>query len=133
MLNPGLKKSTVITLSFFVALSVIIGNALVSEAAEPFQNPTQPTIPTQGLPGFGELVALIFTWSLSILGIVIFVRIFYAGFLYFTAGSNTARVNEAQEKISNAVLGAIILLGAWIILYTINPDLIGGALTLPGV
>ena len=91
----------------------------------------QVTIPTQGLPNFGELVAFIFTWSLNILGIVVFVQIFYAGFIWLTPSGNTAKVNEAKEKIANAILGAIILLGAWIILYTINPDLVGGKFTLP--
>lgn len=93
----------------------------------------QPTIPSAGLPGFGQLIGTIFTWSLNVLGIVVFVMIFYAGFKWFTAAGNTARVNEAKAQISNAILGAIILLAAWIILYTINPDLVGGTFTLPGI
>lgn len=91
----------------------------------------QPTIPTQGLPNVGELVAFIFTWSLNILGIVVFVMIFYSGFNWFTAAGNTAKVNEAKSQITNAILGALILLGAWIILYTINRDLVGGTFNLP--
>lgn len=98
-----------------------------------FKSPTLPAIPTQGLPSFGQLVQLIFTWSLNVLGIVVFVMIFYAGFKWFTAAGNTARVNEARGQITNAITGAIILLAAYIILYTINPDLVGGKFTLPGL
>lgn len=105
-------------------LNLVINTLLAVTAA-------QPTIPTQGLPNFGELVAFVFTWSLNILGIVVFVMIFYAGFQLFTPGGNTAKVNEAKSQMANAILGAIILLGAWIILYTINPDLVGGTFNLP--
>ncbi|MEK7138657.1 MAG: pilin [Patescibacteria group bacterium] len=100
---------------------------------KPFSSPTQPTIPNQGLPGFGQLISTIFTWSLSVLGIVVFVMIFYAGFKWFTAAGNTAKVNEARSQITNAITGAIILLAAYIILYTLNPDLVGGVVSLPGV
>ncbi|MBI4119854.1 MAG: hypothetical protein HY454_00095 [Parcubacteria group bacterium] len=99
----------------------------------PFSSPVNPIIPTQGLPGFGQLISTIFTWSLSVLGIVVFVQIFYAGFKWFTAAGNTARVNEARSQITNAITGAIILLAAYIILYTINPDLVGGTFTLPRI
>ena len=102
-------------------------------SARPFELSVQPKIPTEGLPGFGQLIEMIFTWSLNILGIVVFVMIFYAGFNWFTAAGNTARVNEAKAQITNAITGAIILLAAWIILYTINPDLVGGKFTLPGL
>jgi len=108
-------------------------NLTVKSGGTPFGQPTQPLIPTEGLLGFGQLVAMIFTWSLNILGIVVFVMIFYAGFMWFTAAGNTARVNEAKERITNAITGAIILLAAYIILYTINPDLVGGTFTLPGI
>lgn len=104
-----------------------------SGKGESFRTAIRPNIPTEGLPSFGELVATIFTWSLNILGIVVFVMIFFAGFKWFTAAGNTAKVNEARGQITNAITGALILLSAYIILYTINPDLVGGKFELPGV
>lgn len=106
---------------------------IINNGGKPFGLVIKPNLPTEGLLNFGELVALIFTWSLNILGIVVFVMIFFAGFKWFTAAGNTAQVNEARGQITNAITGAIILLAAWIILYTINPDLVGGKFTLPGV
>ncbi len=108
----------------------------IASGGKPFVAPMQPGVPTEGLPGFGQLIAMIFTWSLNILGIVVFVMIFFAGFKWFTAAGNTAKVNEARSQITNAITGAIILLAAYIILYTINPDLVGqGSETkfLPGL
>ena len=108
-------------------------NLTVIAGGKPFGPVIRPNLPTEGLPNFGQLIAMIFTWSLNILGIVVFVMIFFAGFKWFTAAGNTAKVNEARGQITNAVTGAIILLAAWIILYTINPDLVGGTYTLPGI
>lgn len=104
-----------------------------SPANKSFSGAPPPRIPTEGLPDFGQLIAMIFTWSLNILGIVVFVMIFYSGFRWFTAAGNTAQVNEAREKITNAITGAIILVAAWVILYTINPDLVGSSLTFPAI
>ena len=111
----------------------VLSEEIKTPAVQPFSSPPSPAIPNQGLPGFGQLISTIFTWSLSVLGIVVFVQIFYAGFKWFTAAGNTARVNEARSQITNAITGAIILLAAYIILYTVNPDLVGGMLSLPGV
>lgn len=107
----------------------------VVSGGESFKPTVNPNIPTEGLPSFGQLIALIFTWSLNILGIVVFVMIFSAGFKWFTAAGNTAKVGEARGQITNAITGAIILLAAWIILYTINPDLVGEGknVVLPGI
>ncbi len=100
----------------------------------PFGQPVQPTIPTQGLPtNLGQLIQQIFTWSLSILGISIFVMFFYSGFLWLTAAGNTSRIGEARTHMTNAVFGAILLLSAYLILYTINPDFVKNTVNLPGL
>ena len=111
-----------------ISLTITVGGTPFDTATA-----TRPNIPTEGLPNFGQLISTIFTWSLNILGIVVFVMIFYAGFQWFTAAGNTAKVNEARDRITNAITGAIVLLAAYIILYTINPDLVGGRFTLPGI
>jgi len=108
-------------------------NLTVKIGGAPFTGSTVLGVPTEGLQTFGELFTFIFAWSLRLLGIAVFVRIFYAGILWFTAAGNTAKVTDAKGKMTNAILGAILLLSAYLILYTINPDLVGGTWTLPGV
>lgn len=98
--------------------------------------PVQPVAmpPTQGLPtDLGQLIQQIFTWSLGILGISVFVMFFYSGFLYLTAAGNTARTGEAKTHMTNAIFGAILLLSAYLILYTINPDFVKSTVNLPGL
>ena len=128
--------SVVLTLSAVFSFGVALADetASISDGGASFSAPFAPTIPTQGLPtDLGQLIQQIFTWSLSVLGIAVFVMIFYAGFLWLTAAGNTAKVTEAKSRITNAVFGAIILLSAYLILYTINPDFVCQTFNLPGI
>jgi len=43
------------------------------------------------------------------------VMIIYAGFLYVTAGGNETQIKKAHDALLWAVIGAAILLGAYII------------------
>lgn len=98
-----------------------------------FAPQTAPAPPTQGLTNLGQLIQQIFTWSLGILGISVFVIFFYSGFLWLTAAGNTAKVGEARTHMTNAVFGAILLLSSYLILYTINPDFVKSTVNLPGL
>ena len=100
----------------------------------PFPPSTTLPVPSEGLPtDLGQLIEAIFTWSLRLIGLVIFVRFFYAGFLWFTAAGNSSNVANAKKIMKNAVYGALVLFSAWLILNTINPDLVGGKFDLPGL
>ena len=48
----------------------------------------------------------------------------YAGFLWLTAGGNSGSTKKAQDVIQNAIMGLVLTLGSYLILYTINPDLV---------
>lgn len=52
---------------------------------------------------------------LPIGSVVAAVMIIYAGFLYVTAGGDPGQVKKAHEALLYAVIGAAILLGAWVI------------------
>ena len=104
----------------------------VGGSAIPPQVTTTP--PTQGLPtDLGQLISQIFTWSLGILGISVFVMFFYSGFLMLTAAGNTSKWGEAKNHMTNAIFGAILLLSSYLILYTINPDFVSNTVNLPGL
>jgi type IV secretory pathway VirB2 component (pilin) len=48
-------------------------------------------------------------------GVVAVMMIIYAGFLYVTARGNDTKITEARKALTWAVIGAAILLGAWVI------------------
>ena len=46
--------------------------------------------------------------------------IMYAGFLYVTARGNSSKIEKAHNALLWAVIGAAILLGAWVISQAIS-------------
>lgn len=71
-----------------------------------------------------HLVKAAIWWAFRLAGILAFIMILYAGFLYLTAGGNTEQQKNAQNKIKNAIIGLVLLFSFYIILYTINPDIL---------
>jgi len=57
-------------------------------------------------------------------GMVAVIVMMAGGYLWIFAGGNTARVGQAKDYISGAVIGLTLALGSYMILNMINPDLI---------
>ncbi len=73
--------------------------------------------------GIANYISNIYTWLLGVVGIMAVASLMYAGFLWLTASGNSGQVKKAQEVIQNAIIGLALLLGSYLILYTINPEL----------
>lgn len=124
-------KHKKILVSIFILISILTV-IVPSATGAPFSQ--QPSVSTpQGPNNLAELIQQIFTWSLGILGISVFVMFFYSGFLWLTAAGNTSKIGEAKTHMTNAVFGAVLLLSSYLILYTINPDFVKNTVNLPGL
>ena len=66
----------------------------------------------------------IFNFLIWISGIIALVVLTNAGFQYFTSAGSPEAINDAKGKIGAALLGILILFGSYLILTTVNPDLI---------
>lgn len=75
-------------------------------------------------PFLGQYIAAIFRWSLLIAGTLATVIIIFGGLIYMTSGGNAQRTKDAKERMAHALLGLILLLASYTILYVINPDLV---------
>lgn len=53
-------------------------------------------------------------------GIIAVLMIMYAGFTYVTAGGSDAKIKKANEMLFYTLIGAAILLGAWVIVTAIQ-------------
>ncbi|MDP3696605.1 MAG: pilin [Candidatus Taylorbacteria bacterium] len=82
------------------------------------------SLPCQNNEAIGECISQIYTVSLSLVGIVAFVQIVWGGFMLLTAAGNTSKTGQAMDKIKNAILGIVLLFSSYLILNTINPDLV---------
>jgi hypothetical protein len=74
--------------------------------------------------GPSALIKVIINWAFKFAGVFAFAMIVFAGFEYTTSGGNTSKQKDAQEKIIGAIVGIILLFSFYIILNTINPDIL---------
>lgn len=76
------------------------------------------------IPFIGQYIAGIYTWAVGIAGLIAVVLIIMGGFVYLTSGGNAQRTQEGKDRITSALFGLLLLLGSYVLLYTINPDLV---------
>jgi hypothetical protein len=65
-----------------------------------------------------------FTLALSAGAILAVLRLAYAGWLYMGAADMWGSKQKAKDAIFNAILGLLLLIGIYIILFQINPCLL---------
>ncbi len=97
--------------------------------------PIVPYFPSTYSPStsLGDLIGMVFNYSLQILGLIVFIMILFSGFQWLLAGGNPGTISKARSRITQTLLGATILLASYLILNTINPDLVKGGFTLEGI
>lgn len=70
-----------------------------------------------------QYVNYIFVFALAVIGFIIFGVLIYNGILYLTSTGAPAVLTEARKRLIAAVFGAAVLIGAYLIFNTINPQL----------
>jgi hypothetical protein len=65
-----------------------------------------------------------YLFLLSAAAVLAVVMIVAAGVIWAGSMGSEAAIRDAQDKIRNAIIGLIIAFAAWLILNTINPDLV---------
>lgn len=71
---------------------------------------------TPGDP-LAQAVGRVINWVLGLLGIVLTLLILYAGYLWFSARGNEEQVTKAKDLLTQAVIGLVIVFGAYAISY----------------
>jgi hypothetical protein len=69
-------------------------------------------------------IARLYQFSLMIVGFVALGAIIYGAALYTLSAGNMTSKEEGKSWMLNAIYGILLLLGAYLILYTINPNLV---------
>ncbi len=96
--------------------------------------------PMENIPGFENAATDFPNYILSItkfaiwaVGIAALFMITIGGFMYMTSAGNTSRMDSAKKVIFDAVIGLIVALSAWLLLFVINPDLVKVNISLKAV
>jgi len=72
----------------------------------------------------GELLSRLYVFGIGITALAAFVFLTIGGVMYVTARDNQGQIGRAKDMMSNAIWGLAIALLSWLILFTINPDLV---------
>jgi hypothetical protein len=66
----------------------------------------------------------IYQFAIWAVGIAAVLMITIGGFMYLTSAGNTSKMDIAKRVVTDAIIGLVVALSAYLILYVINPDLI---------
>jgi hypothetical protein len=123
-------SKTKIILFTLVAILMPFYNSLAQQLEKiPGQDPEVP----EGMNPLIYYLDSLYKFGISITGILAIFMIALGAFAYIvTSAGNASKMLDAKEKITNALIGLVIALTAYLFLYVINPDLVGGTLESPG-
>ncbi|MEK7608123.1 MAG: hypothetical protein AAB495_00905 [Patescibacteria group bacterium] len=109
------------TIYFFGGVIMFLSNTVIAASAPPV-NPTFPGI--SGRVGPAAFILDFYNFALALGGLLAFIMILYAGIRYAASRGNPSSQSDAKDAITQALLGLLLLMGAYIILRTINPELV---------
>lgn len=126
-----MKKTFFKNLIFIALLATLCFSALPALAAQEMQllgdesqaeldKQNQAFIETSGLGtqySIGSMVSAVLKMLLSFLGILFFLLILYAGFLWMTSAGNEEKIEKAKAIMKGAIIGLLIILMAYVITY----------------
>ena len=106
---------------FFILIIALSSAAGSATAAYKMFNQLPGTSGT--VSGPAEYVAAVYRFGMMTVGLVALGVIVFAGIEYTVSAGNAPRQEDAMDRIKNAIFGIILLLGAYFVLYTIDPRL----------
>lgn len=114
------KNKKVLFLLIFLGIFFVSFNILALEVDWP-PSPVGTRLTDEST--LTQLVQYLYEWGIALGGLAAFVALVIAGFYYLTSMGDPGKIREAKDRINSAVLGLILLMGSWIILHEINPEL----------
>lgn len=122
------KIKTVVHLIFvlFIALLLFGGTPLFARADIITFNEAGTT-EAQGTPQTAQgYLGALYNFMLGLVGVAAMGSIVYGGVLYIISAGNPSRVGEAKTAIWNGIIGILVAGFGYLVLTTINPDLVRG-------
>ncbi len=109
-----------------VRAPIILAVAVLTLMALPQSAFAATTGPVLAPVPISEPISQLYSYSLKLVGLAVFIMFVIAGLTYIVPGMR-ASVGDPVAIIKDAVIGLVILLSAYLILNTINPELVGNS------
>ncbi len=122
-ISKKIKLFLISVLLFLLSGSVIFANnewSLETDWPEPVGPAAEPLTTDSGI---ADLVVYFYEWGVVIGVLAFFGVLVFAGFRYLTSTGNPERLKKARKMIVSGFSGVLLLLGSYLLLNTINPEL----------
>src|SRR3989338_740874 len=83
-----------------------------------------PATPEEAAQSPAAYIASLYQFALMLSGMLAFGMIIYGAIQYTVSAGNTTQQSDARDRITQALWGVALLLGAYLILYTIDPKFV---------
>lgn len=113
---------------FFLNLFLLIFLPTISFAA--LDASKMKYTPMEEIPGFGkptsyeEYILAVYNFGLWTIGVSAVLMISIGAFMYITSAGNSNTIGKAKGIISDAIAGVILAMVSYLLIYTINPNLL---------
>lgn len=118
-----MKKLLIILVFLLLAASLTVSarDLEINYPSIPGAEITPQTIEGTSLPNY---IKYLFSFAMIVAGLLAFAAIMSGGVRYLTSAGNPSATADAKDQIFSGVLGLIILFSSYIVLNTVNPELI---------
>lgn len=134
-MKSGRQKFKFILLTMLVFSGVVFGGVISRPHLASAADTTEYYEPDIKFPGLFEKVELdssmlgkylkaVYVYMVYVVGILAVVMIVYGGIKWVAAAGNAGRINDAKDVITNSIIGVVIALTSYLLLYLINPNLL---------
>src|SRR3989344_266458 len=124
-----LLKFTLVSIFFFCAYSTGIAPVSSQETKYELLEPIPYVETEEGKTTASQYLSGIFSFVIGIAGVLAVLMIIYGGIKYMSTDAFTGK-DEAKGIIGGAIWGLVLTIGSWLILNTINPDLVNFNLSI---
>ncbi len=83
-----------------------------------------PQMSSLNLPLLPDYVKYIFNFAVGIAGFIAFCCLIYGGARYVFSAGNPTAMADANDQIFAGIIGLVVVLGSWLLLITVNPQLV---------
>jgi hypothetical protein len=124
-----MAKKIITTIAILMLFYFLFSNIAEAQVQAVTQYKLLEGLPVQGLEQGQSATFNSYANGAIRLGIIIaallaVVMLVIAGIMYMSAGGSTGRVEKAKDLIWNAIIGLIIAVSYYLILYAINPEML---------
>lgn len=116
------------TIYYLLATPVLAQSATEYKLLTPL--PNVETAQGTGKATASSYISGLFNLIIGIAGVLAVIKIIFGGIKYMSTDAFMGK-NEARDTIQNAIWGLILAISAWLILFTVNPNLVKFDLKIP--